>query len=110
MSDQIHGTALVGPEGFLVDPRHWDEPLARALAQDLGVGELRQDHWRVIEHLRAHYLAYGTLPWGSHVCRHQGLPDDCIHTLFGGPVEAWKVAGLPDPGEEARAYMLNQEA
>jgi hypothetical protein len=24
-------------------------------------------------------------------------------------IEAWKVAGQPDPGEEARAYMLNME-
>lgn len=37
------------------------------------------------------------------------LVANCVHRLFGGPLEAWKVAGLPDPGEEARTYMENLE-
>jgi hypothetical protein len=45
----------------------------------------------------------------ANVCRELDLTEDCVHRLFGGPVEAWKIAGLPDPGEEARAYMLNLE-
>jgi TusE/DsrC/DsvC family sulfur relay protein len=110
MTEQTHEADHLGPEGFLSEPGRWGEPFARAMARDLGVGELTQAHWRIIEHLRAHYLSYGTLPWDSHVCRQLDLDDDCIHRLFGGPVEAWKVAGLPDPGEEARTYMLNQEA
>jgi tRNA 2-thiouridine synthesizing protein E len=44
------------------------------------------------------------------VCRELDLVSDCVCALFGGPLEAWKVAGLPDPGEEARVYMENMEA
>jgi len=33
-----------------------------------------------------------------------------ILALFGGPIEVWRLAGLPNPGEEARTYMENQEA
>jgi len=29
----------------------------------------------------------------------------CLEQLFHGTREAWRIAGLPDPGEEARAYM-----
>ena len=29
----------------------------------------------------------------------------CVDKLFHSQREAWRVAGLPDPGEEARAYM-----
>lgn len=35
--------------------------------------------------------------------------EHCVKQLFGGPLEAWRIAGLPDPGEEARAYMANME-
>lgn len=100
---------LLGQDGFLADPDTWDPQLARRIAAELGIQELGSAHMKVIEHLRDHYLEYRTLPWEAHVCRTLDLNPDCIHTLFGGPIEAWKVAGLPDPGEEARTYMLNQE-
>lgn len=38
------------------------------------------------------------------------MASDCIVALFGGPIELWRLAGLPDPGKEARTYMENQEA
>jgi sulfur relay (sulfurtransferase) DsrC/TusE family protein len=106
---EIRDTGLTGPNGFFTDPQRWEPDHARKIAAEPGIGEMGSAHWRVIEHLRAHFLAHGTLPWDSHVCRHLGLDERCIHRLFGGPIEAWKVAGLPDPGEEARTYMLNQE-
>jgi tRNA 2-thiouridine synthesizing protein E len=28
-----------------------------------------------------------------------------VKQLFGGCLSLWRVAGLPDPGEEARAYL-----
>ena len=100
---------LFGPNGFLLDARDWHPELARQIAGSLGIGKLGQAHWQVIAYLREHHLKFGSLPWGTHLCKTLEWPADCVHTLFGGPVEAWKVAGLPDPGEEARTYMLNQE-
>jgi TusE/DsrC/DsvC family sulfur relay protein len=95
--------------GFFEDPAQWDRDLAERRAEELGVGPLQQSHWAVIDYLREHYLEYATIPWEGNVCRELDLVDDCVHRLFGGPVEAWKVAGLPDPGEEARTYMENLE-
>lgn len=95
--------------GFLADPDLWDRDLALRIADQLGVRELGESHWAVIDYLREHYLANATLPWEGNVCRELDLVEDCVHRLFSGPIEAWKVAGLPDPGEEARTYMLNLE-
>ena len=107
---EVHAVKrLLGPHGFLKDPDVWDRDLASRIALELGIVELEPAHWQVIDHLRRHYLEFGSLPWEAHVCRTLDLAEDCIHALFGGPVEAWMVAGLPDPGEEARTYMLNQE-
>ncbi|MGA7981081.1 MAG: TusE/DsrC/DsvC family sulfur relay protein [Chromatiaceae bacterium] len=102
-------TDFFDENGFLLDPDLWDRDMSLAIAAQLKLGELEEDHWAVIDFLRAHYLDHGTLPWQSHVCRTLELDEDCIQRLFGGPVEAWKVAGLPDPGEEARTYTANQE-
>lgn len=34
-----------------------------------------------------------------------GLDADCLHQLFRSPRQAWRIAGLPNPGEEAKAYL-----
>ena len=95
--------------GFLTDPAHWDVRLAARLAQCLGVAELSFVHWRIIERLRAGWLVEGELPVQRHLCRELDLVSGCVDKLFGGFIEAWKIAGLPDPGEEARVYMENME-
>lgn len=100
---------LFDANGFLADPDLWDRDMALRIADDLGIKTLEESHWAVIDYLRDHYLMHGTLPWEGNLCRDLDLIDGCVHRLFGGMVEAWKAAGLPDPGEEARAYMLNLE-
>ncbi len=102
-------SGFLDAKGFLADPVLWDAHLATRMARHLGVGELTVAHWRVIERLRTVWLAEGKLPVQRHVCRELDLASGCVGQLFGGLVEAWKVAGLPDPGEEARVYMENME-
>jgi tRNA 2-thiouridine synthesizing protein E len=41
----------------------------------------------------------------SQVCRTHDLDRNAIKNLFGGCRQAWRIAGLPNPGEEAKAYM-----
>lgn len=91
--------------GFLRDPAHWDESLAEAIAREDGIGPLTPTHWQIIRELRTSWLAHHTLPALSHVCRRVGQDAFCLEALFHGAREAWRVAGLPDPGEEARAYL-----
>lgn len=91
--------------GFLTNPAHWDAHLATQIARRLRISELTVAHWRVIERLRTTWLRDGRMPVQRLVCRELNLVCDCVNKLFGGLMEAWMVAGLPDPGDEARAYM-----
>ncbi len=94
------------PDGFLLDPERWDETVAREIARRDGLGELTPGHWRVIHCLREEYeRLHAPMPM-RHICHEQNLSPHCIEDLFGpNPREAWRVAGLPNPGEEAKAYM-----
>jgi tRNA 2-thiouridine synthesizing protein E len=91
--------------GFMQDPNRWNKSAARILAEIHGVGQLTPDHWAIIYYLREHRLSYGSLPPMSQVCRTHGLSRGAVERLFGGCIQAWRVSGLPNPGEEAKAYM-----
>lgn len=93
-------------EGFLKNPSQWSERLASEIARHDGLAELTQSHWGVIHSLREHFDKFGAAPPSfRHVCHVNRLGPHGVETLFRTPREAWRVAGLPDPGEEARAYM-----
>lgn len=92
-------------DGFLRNPLEWDEDLAVQVALADGLHELTEEHWRLIGYLREHYLAHHTLPPMSYMEWLFGLERDQGRKLFSGMREAWRVAGLPNPGEEAKAYM-----
>jgi TusE/DsrC/DsvC family sulfur relay protein len=91
--------------GFLSDPAMWDERLAEELARQDGIGPLTEAHWQIIRYLRESWIERHALPAVSHTCHLVGRDPMCLEQLFHGPREAWRIAGLPDPGEEARAYM-----
>jgi tRNA 2-thiouridine synthesizing protein E len=92
-------------DGFLKDPALWDEDFARSLARIDGLGDLGPAHFSILRYLREHYLAHGALPPMKHVCRATHLPFHAVGDLFHGAREAWRLAGLPNPGEEAKSYM-----
>ncbi len=95
--------------GFVTDPKQWNKEVAESIASDLGIEELREDHWKVLEFYREHFLEHGAMPPMEHVCHALRLDKHCVRQLFKGPEEAWKIAGLPDPGMEARMYMEDEE-
>ena len=92
-------------DGFALDPQIWDEELARRIACADGIGPLSQEHLQILQELRVHYLEHGALMPPSHACRVSHKDTQCIFDLFGNMREAWRVAGLPNPGEEAKNYM-----
>jgi len=97
---------LLSSEGFLADPHDWSEDIAMILAQRDGLPELSRDHWLIIRALREHFQRFGTAPPAfSHLCNKYHLGRHCVERLFHSEREAWRVAGLPDPGEEAKTYM-----
>lgn len=93
-------------DGFLKDFALWDENLARAIAQLDGIAFLTTAHLNILRNMRFHYLQYGTLPNMKHLCRECHLAGSDYHILFNhSSREAWRIAGLPNPGDEAQAYM-----
>ena len=92
-------------DGFLLNPHGWNRGVAQEMARQDGIGPLTADHWAVIYYLREHRLTYGSLPPMSQVCRTRHLDRGAVQRLFGGCRQAWRIAGLPNPGEEAMAYM-----
>ena len=91
--------------GLLREPGAWSETVARELAALEGLGELSADHWKIIHALREYYNRYGVAPAMNQICRVHGRDWQWAHDLFHTCLGAWRVAGLPDPGEEARSYL-----
>ena len=84
-------------QGYMLYPEEWTEEVARAIADGLVPGDLTEEHWRVIYHLREYYLRYGTPPPVSMLSRDTGLSLKYIYRLFPGGLArcACKIAGFP---------------
>lgn len=107
----MSNTAQILPEihldeyGLLKDPSLWSKEVAMVIANDLGVSPLGSHHWKVIHSLRQHFSRFGAAPAMHNICHSAHKSDIWIHDLFLNCLNAWRVAGLPDPGEEAKAYL-----
>lgn len=90
----------VDGDGFLFDPGEWTEGVARILAAREGMEELTEEQLDILRYLRAYYERHHFFPIVRFVCGSVGQPRTCITDRFSDPVAAWKIAGLPNPGEE----------
>jgi len=91
--------------GLLVDPGDWSPELASELARHEAIPQLTDLHWDFINSLRDYYYRYQVPPPASLICHDLNQNDWCCHDLFHNCLAAWRIAGLPDPGEEAKSYM-----
>jgi tRNA 2-thiouridine synthesizing protein E len=93
-SHQIH----VDDEGFLTEYDEWDENLAVALANRIGI-DLTDAHWQVIRFLRDDYKTQGDTATTRRVQAVGGVPVKEQFVLF--PKKPAKkmayIAGLPKP-------------
>jgi tRNA 2-thiouridine synthesizing protein E len=89
----------VDEDGFIQDPKQWDEVIANALAEQEGIKELTEEHWKVIRYLRDYYLQFGIAPMIRKLTKDTGFQLKYIYQLFPtGPAKgACKLAGLPKP-------------
>lgn len=92
-------------DGFLAEQGHWTPSLAEQLARQAGIEALSAKHWEVIRFVRERYFSIGALPVMRLVCRAAGLDPSKAHELFSSCRSLWRIAGLPNPGEEAKSYM-----
>jgi len=95
---------LLDEEGFLIDPYKWSAAFTEARAVERGL-ILTEKHWQLIELIRYKYLTLGAVPPMRSVCRAIGFKKYELIKQFGSCLDLWKLAGLPNPGEEAKTYM-----
>jgi dissimilatory sulfite reductase related protein len=95
--DQYYALEL-DENAFIIDADSWNERAAAIIAEHRGIPVLTEEHWKVIAALREHYHRYGVAPAMFNVCRSNGKGSDWVHKLFHSCLDAWRVAGLPDPG------------
>jgi TusE/DsrC/DsvC family sulfur relay protein len=92
-------------DGFVADPADWTQTLAECIAELEGISDLNAKHWEIIHLVRDRYFSLGALPVMRLVCRAVGLDPHKAHQMFSSCRSLWRIAGLPNPGEEAKAYM-----
>lgn len=88
----------VDAEGFLVHQDQWTPEIALGIASELGI-QLTDQHWKVIEFVRADTKAQGQSPGPRRITTSSGVSMKDLYTLFPkGPGKlVARVAGVPKP-------------
>jgi len=97
-------TEALDEEGYLIDAYSWDRSFTERRAKEANL-TLTAQHWQLIELIRDKYLRLGALPPMRTLCKAVGIDKQVLKQQFGSCLALWKMAGLPNPGEEAKAYM-----
>jgi tRNA 2-thiouridine synthesizing protein E len=86
-------------EGFLVNPDDWSKDIAVALAKEIGIDELTEGHWQVIEFSRADFAEKGEAPTLRRITKAGGVPTKELYKLFpkGPAKKVALVSGLGKP-------------
>ena len=93
-------------DGFLNNPTEWDSLVALQLARMHGLDRLDIQQWAIIFALRQYYFNHTDFPSQHRICHIKHLQHHCVDKAFENHgIEAWRIAGLPNPGEEIKAYL-----
>ncbi len=97
---EFNGISIeVDDDGHMVDWKEWNEDIARGLARDLGIDELTDDHWKVINFLRSEYEKNGAASTLRTIGKQSGVDIKGLYKIF--PEKPLRksavVAGLPKP-------------
>jgi TusE/DsrC/DsvC family sulfur relay protein len=86
-------------DGFLKQISSWSRDAAHELAERNNLGPLTEDHWKIIDFVRAYYMAHGEGPPIVKIGKAVGMNSSEICTLFpcGVARGAYRLAGLPRP-------------
>ncbi len=89
----------VNEEGFLTEFDEWNDSIGAALAAQIGIDELTDEHWEVIRFVRSDYEAEGESPTLRRVNNVGEIPTKSLFKLF--PKKPAKkmsyIAGVPKP-------------
>jgi len=94
------GVAIeVGERGYLKDPAVWNRDVAQFLAAGEGMGELQDEHWRIVDYVRDFCDRNdGAWPLPQRISKDVGV--EFKRFFRGSPEVVFKVAGLPEPGDK----------
>jgi len=98
--EQTHALdANLDGDGFLKTMSGWNRSMAQALAERNDIGPLNDDHWKIIEYVKAYFEAHATGPSVVKICKATGLSREKVCELFpcGVARGAYRLAGLPRP-------------
>jgi TusE/DsrC/DsvC family sulfur relay protein len=87
------------PDGFLMNMSSWNRELAEELARKNDIGPLNEDHWKIIEFVKAFYQEFHEGPPIVKISKATGFSSSHICKLFpcGVARGAYRLAGLPRP-------------
>ena len=90
---------LFDGEGFFWDPRQWNEEVAEVLAEETGLKELNETHWKILRFLREYYFQYGRSPLNRQIKEGTGISLMEMEAIFPSGIKygARRLAGLPNP-------------
>jgi TusE/DsrC/DsvC family sulfur relay protein len=94
----------IDEDGFLVRLEDWTETIAGVLAGREGIADLSEDQLDILKFMRTYYVKYNFYPIVRYVCKNVHQPKNCVTDKFMDPVQAWKIAGLPNPGEDVNMF------
>ncbi|MFC1553300.1 TusE/DsrC/DsvC family sulfur relay protein [candidate division KSB1 bacterium] len=86
-------------DDHLTNLEDWDEGLALELAKDVGIEDLNDRHWLVLNFMRKVYTEEGDAPSIRRLTKESGVQTKELYQLFpkGPAKKAAKIAGLPKP-------------
>jgi tRNA 2-thiouridine synthesizing protein E len=89
----------VDGDGFLSDPKIWNEEVASLIAKYDGIEKMNEKHWAIVNIIRKNWEEKGMAPMVRTICQETGIRLREIYELFPlGPARgACRVAGLPKP-------------
>ena len=86
-------------DGFMQEPKLWDDSVAQAIANDEGIDEMSEKHWSVVRFIRGYWEENDIAPAVRLLCKESGVSVRQVYKLFtSGPARgACRIAGLPKP-------------
>jgi len=92
-------TIDVDADGYMSDRSQWSEDIAKALAVEVEIAELTEDHWKVLTFLQTEVDNNGSVPSLRKIGKKSGVDMKGLYRLFpDGPVKkATYIAGLQKP-------------
>lgn len=101
-----HGgiNVAVDEQGYLVNFEEWNEGIALLLAAQEGVGELTSDRLDMLRFMRTYYREHHFFPIIRSICKKVHKPKECFVEQFMPSPDRWKIAGLPNLGDEVALF------